>query len=91
MTRPTGALPGRDKLTSAQARTRASTQHEFDADTVATVLLRQFTNGMDVGAFLIEAVRRAQLRVAPGFTLTDNRSGSWEADLLRQMIQKGAY
>jgi len=70
--------------------------YEDDVTAVRRALLRQFREGTDVGAFLVDAVVRAQKQLlVPSSTslgwqsLTDNRSGSWEAALLANMIESG--
>jgi len=65
---------------------------QSDIDTARRTLVREFKAGRDVGAFLVEAACAAQRQLTAEGTyavLTDNRSGSWEASLLEQMLESG--
>lgn len=64
-----------------------------DRDIVRRALIRQLNAGTDVGEFLVAAVvaaeRQLDTETQAWRTLTGNRPGSWEAALLRQMIESG--
>lgn len=70
--------------------------YEDDVTAVRRALLRRYKDSTDVGEFLVDAVVRAENQLrndkedAWAFgSLTDNRPGSWEAALLRNMIESG--
>jgi len=90
--RPKGIVPGgpdaRLIRTEAQARARG---REFgrDVDRAAAAVLRQCRNGTDVGEFLVEVLRSAQDKLGVGYTLLDNRPGSWEASMVRELMRAG--
>lgn len=83
--------PGPDRrllvnLTDEQMRSDDA-DRTADRKRVVAALLRQLRNGADVGEFLLDCVTEAQRRIEPGYELTDNRPGSWEADLLNGFVQ----
>lgn len=59
-----------------------------DRAAVVAALLRQLRNGTDVGEFLLDCVVETQRQIEPGYTLTDNRPGSWEADMLERFVEQ---
>jgi hypothetical protein len=71
--------------------------YEDDVTAVRRALIRQLREGNDVGAFLVDAVVRAQNQLRDSSPddlffydrLTNNRPGSWEAALLDNMIESG--
>jgi hypothetical protein len=92
--RPVGVVPGGPDARLLSGRSEAqqrAREREYgrDVDRAAAAVLRQCRNGTDVGEFLVEVLRSAQDKLGVGYTLLDNRPGSWEASKVRDLMHAG--
>jgi CRISPR/Cas system-associated exonuclease Cas4 (RecB family) len=57
-----------------------------DVGAAKKALLRQLADGTDIGEFVLEVMLAAQREVTPGYSLLDNRPGSWESSALETLM-----
>lgn len=90
MTRKT-VTPGGFEARAVGDKTREQLQFEReqylrDVGAAKKALLRQLAGGRDIGEFLCDVMLAAQREVTPGYSLLDNRPGSWESTSLEQLM-----
>jgi hypothetical protein len=61
-------------------------QFGADVDLIREALLRRVVAGSDIGEVVYMALRDAQIELAPGHHMLDNRPGSWEAAGLMDLM-----
>jgi hypothetical protein len=57
-----------------------------DVGAAKKALLRQLAAGTDIGEFVYHVMLSAQREVTTGYTLLDNRPGSWESSSLDTLM-----
>jgi hypothetical protein len=57
-----------------------------DVGAAKKALLRQLAQGVDIGEFICAVMTAAQREVTPGYSLLDNRPGSWESASLETLM-----
>ncbi|MDO5867110.1 MULTISPECIES: hypothetical protein [Paenarthrobacter] len=68
-----------------ELETQSQEYHE-DVEAIKDAILRQFGAGTDIGELVYTAMVEAQREVADGYTLLDNRPGSWESAGLSSLM-----
>lgn len=57
-----------------------------DVAAAKKALLRQLAEGVDIGEFIYHVMLAAQREVTQGYSLLDNRPGSWESSSLDTLM-----
>lgn len=57
-----------------------------DVEAAKKALLRQLADGTDIGEFIYQVMLSAQREVTQGYSLLDNRPGSWESASLDNLM-----
>lgn len=70
-----------------ELETRSQEYHE-DVEAIKDAILRQFGAGADIGELIYAGMLEAQRQVADGYTLLDNRPGSWESAGLASLMER---
>ncbi|MDO5878333.1 hypothetical protein MG599_23995 (plasmid) [Paenarthrobacter sp. SD-1] len=69
-----------------ELETRSQEYYE-DVEAIKDAILRQLSAGTDIGELIHNGMLEAQREVAEGYSVLDNRPGSWEAAGLEHLMR----